>query len=54
MTSLAGAAIVNAIGPIRPVVQGDPDAPERYLIIAPGTAMHPEMPVQIQAPPSIP
>jgi YVTN family beta-propeller protein len=33
----AGAAIVNAVGPIRQLVQGDGAAPRRYLVIAAGT-----------------
>jgi YVTN family beta-propeller protein len=46
MTNPAGAAIVNAVGPIRQVVQPGADAPRRYLVIAPdapGSA-----PVQVQ------
>jgi YVTN family beta-propeller protein len=50
MTNPAGAAIVNAVGPIRQIVQGGPDAPRRYLVIAPGDAASPGKPVQIQAP----
>ncbi len=38
MTNPAGSAIVNAIGPIRQVVQGEADAPRRYLVIVPGSA----------------
>jgi YVTN family beta-propeller protein len=45
----AGAAIVNAVGPIRQVVQGEEQAPRRYLVIAPGTADQHGPPVQIQA-----
>jgi YVTN family beta-propeller protein len=48
-TNPAGAAIVNAIGPIRQVVQGDETAARRYLVIAPGTADQHGAPVQIQA-----
>src|SRR5580658_9902915 len=48
MTNPAGSAIVNAIGPIRQVVQGGPDAPRRYLVIVPGSATVPGQPVQIQ------
>ena len=33
-TNPAGAAIVNAVGPIRQIVQGGDDAPRRYLVIA--------------------
>jgi YVTN family beta-propeller protein len=49
-TNPAGAAIVNALGPIRQIVQpGDP-AVRRYLVIASGTAAQPGALVQIQAP----
>jgi YVTN family beta-propeller protein len=37
MTNPAGAAIVNAIGPIRQMVHGEDNVPRRYLVIAPGT-----------------
>jgi hypothetical protein len=50
MTNPAGSAIVNAVGPIRQVVQGGADAPRRYLVIAPGSATELGKPVQIQAP----
>ena len=45
----AGAAIVNAIGPIRQVVQAPSAAERRYLVIAPGTAERFGAPVQVQA-----
>jgi hypothetical protein len=48
-TNPAGAAIVNALGPIRQVVRAEADVQRRYLVIAPGTALHPGTPVQIQA-----
>ena len=48
-TNPAGAAIVNALGPIRQVVHGEVDAQRRYLVIVPGTATQPGAPVQIQA-----
>jgi YVTN family beta-propeller protein len=51
MTNPAGAAIVNTIGPIRQVVQGDVNAPKRYLVIAAGTPAQPGDPVQVQAQP---
>jgi YVTN family beta-propeller protein len=51
MTNPAGAAIVNTIGPIRQVIQGDGNAPKRYLVIAPGTPAQPGQPVQVQAQP---
>jgi len=48
MTNPAGAAIVNAVGPIRQVVQSSEPAPRRYLIIAAGTAATIGAPVQVQ------
>ncbi|GGF15703.1 hypothetical protein GCM10011611_21880 [Aliidongia dinghuensis] len=48
MTNPAGAAIVNAIGPIRQVVQDDRKAERRYLVIAAGTAAEAGKPVQVQ------
>ena len=51
MTNLAGAAIVNTIGPIRQVIQADVNAPKRYLVIAPGMPAQPGQPVQVQAQP---
>ncbi|WP_458098316.1 YncE family protein [Roseomonas sp. WA12] len=50
MTNPAGAAIVNAVGPIRQVVQGAADLPRRYLVILPGGAGQPGAPVQVQQP----
>jgi YVTN family beta-propeller protein len=49
-TNPAGAAIVNAVGPIRQIVQGESAIPRRYLIIAPGTAAEHGVPVQLQLP----
>src|SRR5215813_6439992 len=37
MTNPAGAAIVNAIGPIRQLVRGENNTQRRYLVIVPGT-----------------
>src|SRR5271155_4559879 len=48
MTNPAGAAIVNAIGPIRQVVRGEDDEPRRYLVIVAGTAMELGQPAQVQ------
>jgi YVTN family beta-propeller protein len=48
MTNPAGSAIVNAIGPIRQIVQGVPDEKRRYLVIAPQVAGKPGAPVQVQ------
>lgn len=47
-TNLSGAAIVNAVGPIRQVVQGETPAPHRYLIIATAGAGTGAKPVQTQ------
>jgi hypothetical protein len=49
MTNPAGAAVVNAIGPIRQLVHGDDASARRYLVIAPGTAEQHGAPVQVQA-----
>lgn len=51
MTNPAGAAIVNTIGPIRQVIQGDVNAPKRYLVIATGTPAQLGEPVQVQTQP---
>ena len=51
MTNPAGAAIVNTIGPIRQVIQGDVNTPKRYLVIASGTPAQPGQAVQVQAQP---
>jgi hypothetical protein len=50
MTNPAGSAIVNAVGPIRQIVQGEGDTPRRYLVIAAGSATGPGKPVQMQGP----
>jgi len=47
-TNQAGAAIVNTVGPIRQVVQGEDNVPRRYLVIVPGTAQQHGTPVQVQ------
>src|SRR6266446_5049220 len=47
-TNPAGSAVVNAVGPIRQMVRGEVDVQRRYLVIAPGTAIGPGAPVQIQ------
>jgi hypothetical protein len=49
MTNPAGSAIVNAIGPIRQVVQGADEIPRRYLVIVPGTAAEHGAAVQVQS-----
>jgi YVTN family beta-propeller protein len=51
MTNPAGAAIVNTVGPIRQVTQGDGVAHKRYLVIATGTPAQPGELVQIQTHP---
>jgi YVTN family beta-propeller protein len=48
-TNPAGSGIVNAVGPIRQIVQGQVDVPRRYLVIAPGTPDQHGAAVQIQA-----
>src|SRR5262249_10918586 len=48
MTNPAGAAVVNAIGPIRQLVRGEDKSPRRYLVIAPGPVASPGAPVQVQ------
>lgn len=48
VTNPAGAAVVNAIGPIRQVVQDDAGTARRWLVIAPGTAAAPGGAVQVQ------
>ena len=49
MTNPAGSAIVNAVGPIRQVVQNDAKDERRYLVIAEGTVARPGSIVQRQA-----
>ncbi len=48
MTNPAGAAIVNAAGPIRQIVQPPTSDERRYLVIVPGSPGSPGAPVQIQ------
>ncbi len=48
MTNPAGAAIVNAVGPIRQIVQTSGPTPRRYLVIAAGTPANIGAPVQVQ------
>jgi YVTN family beta-propeller protein len=48
MTNPAGAAIVNAIGPLRRSVEGTGDSPRRYLVIAPNNGDKRGVPVQVQ------
>jgi YVTN family beta-propeller protein len=50
MTNPAGSAIVNAIGPIRQIVEVKTSTTRRYLVIAAGTAAHPGDIVQVQVP----
>ena len=50
MTNPAGAAIVDAVGPIRQIVQSGATAERRYLVIVSGTASQLGAPVQVQAP----
>jgi YVTN family beta-propeller protein len=48
MTNPAGSAIVNAVGPIRQIVQSEAEAERRYLVVVAGTADKPGRPVQVQ------
>jgi hypothetical protein len=48
MINPAGAAVVNAIGPIRQLVRGEDKAPRRYLVIVPGEVGDFGAPVQVQ------
>ena len=48
-TNPAGAAIVNAVGPIRQIVRSAEQAHRRYLVIVPGTVGKLGEPVQLQA-----
>jgi YVTN family beta-propeller protein len=48
MTNPAGAAVVNAIGPIRQLVRGEDTLPRRYLVILSGTPDNHGAAVQVQ------
>jgi YVTN family beta-propeller protein len=48
MTNPAGSAIVNAVGPIRQIVQQSVAAPRRYLVITSGNASQHEPVVQVE------
>jgi len=50
MTNPAGSAIVNAVGPIRQIVQRPGQSERRYLVIAPGEAAKFGDAVQVQTP----
>ena len=50
MTNPAGSAVVNAVGPIRQIVQGGGPTPRRYLAIRAGTSEAPGAIVQVQQP----
>ena len=47
-TNPAGSAIVNAVGPIRQIVQTEVKSERRYLVIAEGTAAQPGVVVQVE------
>jgi YVTN family beta-propeller protein len=49
MTNPAGSAIVNAVGPIRQIVESADNPQRRYLVIVSGTAGKLGSPVQVQA-----
>jgi hypothetical protein len=48
ITNPAGAAIVNAAGPIRQIMQDDRENSRRYLVIARGNSIKPGSIIQIQ------
>jgi YVTN family beta-propeller protein len=48
-TNAAGAAIVNTVGPIRQIMQGENNVPPSYLVIITGTAKQQGTPIQVQA-----
>jgi YVTN family beta-propeller protein len=48
MTNPAGSAIVNSVGPIRQIVQGEAKTPRRYLVLLEGTPGNLGAPVQVQ------
>ncbi|MCI0755875.1 YncE family protein [Teichococcus vastitatis] len=50
MTNPAGSVIVNAVGPIRQLVQGEGDAPRRFLVIAASESGKPGAVQQVQQP----
>ena len=50
MSNPAGSAIVNAVGPIRQIVQGEAKSQKRYLVIAPGSVAKFGAAVQVQRP----
>lgn len=50
MTNPAGSAVVNAVGPIRQMVQAQSEPQRRYLVIAPRTGDELGAPVQVQRP----
>ena len=50
MTNPAGAAIVNAIGPIRQLVRDTRPAVRRHLVIVSGTVERTGPPVQVESP----
>ena len=48
-SNAAGAAIVNAIGPIRQIVESQANAPRRYIVIRAGSARDPHEVCQVQS-----
>jgi hypothetical protein len=54
MTSPAGSAIVNAIGPIRQIVRDEDRIRRRYLVIVPGAAGNLGVLVQVQVEAGLP
>jgi len=50
MTNPAGAAVVDAVGPIRQLVEGAGPSPTRHLVIVSGTPGATGAPAQVQRP----
>jgi hypothetical protein len=48
MANPAGAAIVNAVGPIRQLVESEVKAQRRYFVIAPSNGTKLGVPIQVQ------
>jgi len=46
-TNPAGAAIVNAVGPIRQIIEINATVPRRFLVVAPVAGGKPGVPVQV-------
>lgn len=51
-TNASGAAVVNALGPLRQIVEASAPAVRRFLVVTSGTPFSPGILVQVQEPPS--